>query len=890
MPLKALIEHKAIVSFLRKVDRLIEVSAFNEKHNIKINSLSNEVRKMFPADYEQDNIDAQQYLKQEYKNDTIRIYRKLSRKLFNNYNGKIVLAENMLENYNLYSTSIDIYPIFATYLLDLSKEFMDDNQRFNYVNAHLNEGYIYDGNLDKKFNLISDLHIHLGGALDFHYRVNDIIINPYNLSNINNHFQPLEHTLEDASNIFKNRFFILLSLYERVIISYYINNQIDNLEKLISIIEDIFYNSSSDYNIDIRLYELFKNNQNHIRNNYKPEYVTLNNTFENFIYNKAVNYFNNTLEKNYKNGDKTLIVFILYKFITEEKNSTMYHLIEGYFLLRNILKNIIFQQHRRSGFGYFSSYSKNEIKKTTNYNLGHIIDSVIHPYMHKNIEFRVSVHNNNSDLKNWMKGFHDAIYSKNRNKKANFRLFFHYIKKETNKKEKIYYYNLRKKYQHQTYVLSKFLSERAFRYYNGKFEKIDLAYTYFQGIDTAANELFTPPEVFAPIYNFFKKSVVSSGFAINDNTNELPKRIDLQYTYHVGEEFKDIISGIRSIFEAVVFLNLKNEDRIGHGVALGIDPNVFYKNRQNILLTNSEYMDNLVFLYYIFSMANIPIPYPLEEIKSKIEELGSIIYGKLMNDLELHFTIDDYISAWLLRRNCPYMINELYKNINIDEKDFKNDENELYKIAWNLKTIMKRYKKNYIDDLYTDSFNKAYAKTSLPDFINYFDDNDELFKKYLSIRHNRNAYIIFWYYSLNNHKEETNFKSYYKDSITFPYEVYEFLQDYIMENYIAKRDIIIEVMPTSNLLITPIKTYDEHPFLRFHPPKEIIPNKFKIRTKKIKIVIGTDNPGIQGTSLMMEYHIINNIISKKYSKRIAEKYLNEVANFSNYLFNKGIIG
>ena len=194
----------------------------------------------------------------------------------------------------------------------------------------------------------------------------------------------------------------------------------------------------------------------------------------------------------------------------------------------------------------------------------------------------------------------------------------------------------------------------------------------------------------------------------------------------------------------------------------------------------------------------------------------------------------------------------------------------------------------FLDTYINDSFERAYLKASLPDFFDDdINDENEPLTRYLSIRNSQKAYVLYWVYSTLTTNSESEYNKFYNGDVLFPLEVYEYLQDYIMEHYVAKRDIVIEILPTSNLLITPIGKYENHPFIRLNPPLEITPNKFGIRTKKVKIALGTDDPGIHGTSLMMEYHILNEVISKKYDKRIAEKYLKTLADFGNYLFEKG---
>jgi adenosine deaminase len=898
MPLKVIVEHKAHIAYLRKVDRLKDNDgAYCIATNVE--SLEDEVRYLFPSDYDQENEDAENFLHRKYKDnkgkiDSTKIYRDIAHKIFGHHNGRIKLKESQLEHYNLYTTSLDTYVFFATYLMELSKELVDEHQRLNYLMAHLDESFSFDGNLEEKFTKISDIHIHLGAALDFHYRIHEVLKNPNDYNEIENHFEPQEHTLDKPAKVFQRRMYILMSLYESAIIEYYLQADSSNEDRLYAVwdtMQLLFDEKSSSLEIENTL-------SSRMTEFTSPRATTFdrqNLEYEHDIVNKgllhgALDYFNEDDKQGYepKKGDKALLVYMTQKLFSEDNNTLIYRMIEGYFIMRNIFKSVIYQQHRRSGFGYFTSYSRNSMKKATNNNLKHIFNSILHPEIATNAEIRIGPPKDASTLHNWFITLHRTVHELKKELETseieyNIKTIFHLLKKKSKPQERVRYAANRETYKHNTYVLNQFLTDRSTRYYKDDRKRIiDLAYRYFHGIDAASNELNVPPEVFAPVYSFFKNSVISSGFAIaTDECVELPKRIDLQYTYHVGEEYRDIVSGVRAIFEAIIFLNLKDEDRLGHAVALGIDPALFLNSRKHITLTKGEYMDNLIFIYYIFNTCDTPLC-SLEEIRSNIEQLGNDIYGDVSNEIGRSFTIDDYIAGWLLRRNCPLQIDTVIKNIGYET--IQSSGSKIYETAWKFKQFIKE-NETFLDTYVNDGFERAYLKASLPDFFNHTTEENEPIKRYLSIRNSQKAYVLYWAYATMDEKSEYN--KFYDGNVTFPLDVYEYLQDYVMENYVAKRDVVIEILPTSNLLITPIGKYENHPFLRLNPPLEIVPNKFNIRTKKIKIALGTDDPGIHGTSLMMEYHILNDIIAKKYDKRIAEKYLKTLAEFGNYLFEKG---
>lgn len=112
------------------------------------------------------------------------------------------------------------------------------------------------------------------------------------------------------------------------------------------------------------------------------------------------------------------------------------------------------------------------------------------------------------------------------------------------------------------------------------------------GIDACAQEIGCRPEVFAVVFRFLAEHVAE------DVVGEVSVA-QLKMTYHVGEDFLDVVDGLRAVDEAVQFLNLQCGDRIGHGTVLGIDVKKWYALKGNtILISQQDYLDNVVWLYH----------------------------------------------------------------------------------------------------------------------------------------------------------------------------------------------------------------------------------------------------------------------------------------------------
>ncbi|MCM1140276.1 MAG: hypothetical protein NC453_17045 [Muribaculum sp.] len=129
------------------------------------------------------------------------------------------------------------------------------------------------------------------------------------------------------------------------------------------------------------------------------------------------------------------------------------------------------------------------------------------------------------------------------------------------------------------------------------------------GIDAAGSELNCRPEVFAPFFRLARSKGLTN------------------FTYHAGEDFYDIVDGLRSVDELVKFMDYRSGDRIGHGLALGINVYDFYDERHNtMIIPRQMLLDNLVWLKYKASLSNIQLsPQTLLFIEEQFCELTSIL-------------------------------------------------------------------------------------------------------------------------------------------------------------------------------------------------------------------------------------------------------------------------
>lgn len=84
-----------------------------------------------------------------------------------------------------------------------------------------------------------------------------------------------------------------------------------------------------------------------------------------------------------------------------------------------------------------------------------------------------------------------------------------------------------------------------------------------------------------------------------------------------------------------------------------------------------------------------------------------------------------------------------------------------------------------------------------------------------------------------------------------------------MQNEIADRGIAIETNPSSNYKFGTIRTYDEHPLIRFYN-NGLTFNYDELRqSSQIWVSINTDDQGVFSTSLENEYALMARVLEKK---------------------------
>lgn len=325
------------------------------------------------------------------------------------------------------------------------------------------------------------------------------------------------------------------------------------------------------------------------------------------------------------------------------------------------------------------------------------------------------------------------------------------------------------------------------------------------GIDAASNEMNAGPEVFSPSFRFMR--------------NNWTGKKNLHITFHAGEDFIHLLSGLRMIMEAVIFLDMRQGDRIGHGTAAGIEPGLWMDRiGEYINIGKGEWLDNLVWVYWLISDNKNPytsLKSLLPTIKDEIEERVMYIYQETVS-------INQIIKAWLCRKFSPQIY--LY-----DDHNFLADTCEEQK-----------YMKQLLED---NTVRKLYEN---------YHFNREVKRRYCQMEQIDIANGL------------------------FSSEDFRKIQNLVLHG-LALKNIALEVPISSNLSISFYRELSEHHldrWLKGHSENELLVPP---------VVIGSDDPGIFMTNIYIEYaRIMEYLQQKGYTLTERIQKITELRQLSDY--------
>ena len=327
-----------------------------------------------------------------------------------------------------------------------------------------------------------------------------------------------------------------------------------------------------------------------------------------------------------------------------------------------------------------------------------------------------------------------------------------------------------------------------------------------RGIDCASHEIGCPPEVFAQAFRYLRNF---------QHTRYYQKRLfsqDVQHllsaTYHAGEDFLDIASALRTIDEAVEFLELQRGDRIGHALGLGVIPASHYALKgRRVFIRKQERLDDLIWLLFRSRELNTRIDYNLARAwEDEAYRLLNDIYGAVIQRNKWHIGLRDYYRCMSLRADDPTR----YISMKYKEAVGAHQYDE-YAVRNNIRNIE-------------------------------------------SIRSQENIAGMYYYYHYDKDVKEKGSET-IEVVITPEYMAAMRQAQNALQSALSAKGIIIECNPSSNVLIGTFGSYHAHPIFRFNPPISRY-SPTPLESDELQVCVNTDDLGVFDTSQSFEYALL----------------------------------
>ncbi len=302
---------------------------------------------------------------------------------------------------------------------------------------------------------------------------------------------------------------------------------------------------------------------------------------------------------------------------------------------------------------------------------------------------------------------------------------------------------------------------------------------WIRGIDAAANELHAPPDVFASVFRVCRKAGLT------------------HRTYHAGEDFRHLLSGIATMWEALTLLDLSKGDRIGHGTAMGIRPSLWLERMPSTLtLSRGEWMLSVLAAWQLlrdmsemYACAN--------RLQREVEDAAYQIFGRSV-------TVQEVERAMALRGLNRY--------------------------------DLMRHQTGQAD-LHREPLNKHWRE-------------EAALVRSTCEGHPRDVGLL-WEWLSDPSVQARADDLIAKEANFLDARSYLVVQQALMQ-HVADRGVLIETLPSSNVRISQYYHVGEHHSLRWMQ----VPGYVEVGDPEIMVCLGSDDPGIFAGDLETEFYLL----------------------------------
>jgi hypothetical protein len=328
-----------------------------------------------------------------------------------------------------------------------------------------------------------------------------------------------------------------------------------------------------------------------------------------------------------------------------------------------------------------------------------------------------------------------------------------------------------------------------------------------RGLDVATDELGIPTWVLTPLFRHVLDTAAKASAMPNKGSYQ-HHPTPLRVTAHVGEDFRHLLEGLRRIYEQVHYILGNTPGRLGHAVALGVDPQTWAESVGSILMPAEERLWDLVWEWRMYTHYRIKLGFAaaapagrIETVINQIHALSELVYGSKSD-----YTVEQLAEAHHILHRFLVPPFTKYPAVEGHFDTFRH-------CADNIRTWHDHEGRQVHSPHQVSKILKAYL------------DDEACFK--------RGQTVI---------------------DIPICTDEIAALQaiQFAMRSGIAQSGIVVEVNPSSNLLIGDLLDLRNHPILRLCPP---VPDPDA--PPSVAIAVGSDDPLTFSTQLLREYTLLH---------------------------------
>lgn len=343
-----------------------------------------------------------------------------------------------------------------------------------------------------------------------------------------------------------------------------------------------------------------------------------------------------------------------------------------------------------------------------------------------------------------------------------------------------------------------------------------------RGLDVANDEMSIPTWVFVPLFRHILDE--SAKVAIRQDAGP-----PLRVTAHVGEDFRHLQEGMRRIYEQVHYLLGNAGGRLGHAVALGVEPKAWAESVGTVIMPAEERLWDLVWEWRMYSKYRVSPefavaapPGRMDNLLVQLRDLSEQVFGR--DEHHEIYTVDQLAEAHHML-HCFLVPPLAYK------------------------TVLDLTFKTFVENA------RAIKRVDLHHDVRFADKVATILEKYLDCEFVFRRGQILVDVPIRGQDVEAMLA----------------LQNALRRG-IGQRGIVVEVNPSSNLLIGDLLDLRNHPILRLCPPEPESGGP-----PPIAIALGSDDPLTFGTQLLREYSLLHQAaLSAGYPERVVHDWLESI--------------